>query len=367
MRPDVFSEYDRTRDFTSKSLRAACYAPFTALYFFPDGNVRVCCYNSSHLVGNLSETTIAGIWKGEKIKALRRALADYDFSSGCKFCALQLADGCHNALYARHYDRFPVSSAEPAWPLRMDFSLTNTCNLECIMCQGARSSSIRARREKRQPLPKIYGESFFAELRTYLPHLAHARFLGGEPFLSSECFRIWNMMVADDLSIHSEIVTNGSQYNSRVEQVLDRLRLDISVSLDGASKDVIEGIRKNIRYENLLENCQRFRDYCRAKRTTFCITFCLMQQNWHEFGKVCLLADEWNCPVSVNTVLWPSHCALYTLPTAELTTVVNALREEAASLLPKLRKNRAVWTREVERLSGRAGYACDLAAETARR
>ena len=69
---------------------------------------------------------------------------------------------------------------------------TQKCNFECIMCDGVASSRIRKRREKCPPLLCPYDERFLDDLDEFLPHLRWARLYGGEPFLSSENYRVWS-------------------------------------------------------------------------------------------------------------------------------------------------------------------------------
>src|SRR5216683_1182348 len=148
MRTRIKAQYDATRDFSDKSFRAACYAPFTSLYFDTSGQVRVCCHNVEYRVGNVADETIEAIWRGEKIQKLRDAVARYDLSRGCQFCEWRVSNGHFTSLTMTKWDRFAVRDTAPAWPQMMEFSLSNSCNLECVMCAGYASSAIRARRER---------------------------------------------------------------------------------------------------------------------------------------------------------------------------------------------------------------------------
>ena len=68
------------------------------------------------------------------------------------------------------------------------------------MCDGNHSSAIRAHRENRLPMPRLYSDDFLESTRPYLAHLDQAKFLGGEPFLVTEHFRLWDMMIEDCLT-----------------------------------------------------------------------------------------------------------------------------------------------------------------------
>ena len=80
----------------------------------------------------------------------------------------------------KQYDNFSVTSATPRWPRQIEFSISNSCNLECVMCDGDHSSAIRAHREKRPPMPRLYSDQFLQTLRPYLAHLDQAKFFRRE-------------------------------------------------------------------------------------------------------------------------------------------------------------------------------------------
>ncbi|MFZ3199633.1 MAG: radical SAM/SPASM domain-containing protein [Candidatus Acidiferrales bacterium] len=356
----ILTRYDAVRDFSQKAFRSACYAPYTQLYFDTRGNVRVCCHNWKHSIGNITENSIDEIWNGEALKRVRGAVRAYDFSLGCGYCEWQLASGSLVNLSIRKWDDLPVLSSDPLWPQQMEFSISNTCNLECIMCDGDTSSAIRANRERRPPLSKVYSDAFFAELRKYLPHLRKARFLGGEPFLEQECYRIWDMLSEDRIPLPCHVTTNGTQFNSRIEKILDRMPFGIAVSVDGFTKETIESVRVHARYERLLENIGKFRAYALARKTSFGLTYCLMRPNWREFGDFCLWADDLDCSVFVNQVRRPAELSLFTLPLRDLQQIVDAMENQATTLLPRLRRHRETWLGQIQRLRQRSSGAVEV-------
>jgi hypothetical protein len=221
------------------------------------------------------------------------------------------------------------------------------------MCNGEWSSSIRTRREKLPPLPKVYGDAFFEDLRRYLPHLKRMRFLGGEPFLAPEHFRIWEMAIEMGATPEVHVTTNGTQYNAKVERILKHFPVSISVSMDGVTPETMESVRRNAEYAQVHENVRRFREYAKERGTWFGLTYCLMPANWHEFGDYLLMADEWDCDVVVNTVLHPPEHSFYAMPSDELATYVEGLRRQGERVLSQLGRNREVWLAEFDRLKHR--------------
>lgn len=345
----ALTSYEKTRNFSDKAVRSLCYAPYTSLYFDYKGDVRVCCHNWQYPAGNILKNSIDEIWQGLRVKTLRDALKGYEFGPGCEFCHFQTEETFANAAM-RRYDKFPVENEAPLWPQQMEFSISNVCNLECIMCRGLWSSAIRARREKLPPLPRLYSDAFFESLWKYLPHVKQLKFLGGEPFLIVEYYKLWDRMIADRLPVPCHVTTNGTQYNDKIERILEHIPMSFSVSMDGVTKETLESIRVNAAYEDVMENARRFRQYARERNTSFSITFCLMRQNWHEFGDFCLMADSWDCSVGLNTVVQPPQFGIYSLPPEGLRKILKGMEAQAPRLQSTLKRNRAVWFGELERI-----------------
>ncbi|HUD65112.1 MAG TPA: radical SAM protein [Candidatus Sulfotelmatobacter sp.] len=357
MNTETLAQFNQSRSIADKAVQSLCYAPHTNLFFSQNGDVRACCWNWKHTFGNALHDSIDEIWRGTRVQILRRALEGMDFGPGCELCDQQTANGWIARPPMRNFDQFAVPTAVPEWPQRMEFSISNSCNLECVMCSGRWSSAIRAHREKLPPHRICYSPAFIASLRKYLPHLSCAKFLGGEPFLISEYYQIWDMMIADGLKTDCHITTNGTQYNHRIEGVMNALPMSLAVSLDGATKKTVESIRINANYDDQMRILKRFREYTLARKTDLSLTFCFMRQNWFEFGDFCLFGDEMGCNVGVNTVTQPPEFAVYNLPAEELRRIFAAMEQQTIHIESHLKRNRTVWFAELDRLRRRCQQA----------
>jgi molybdenum cofactor biosynthesis enzyme MoaA len=200
------------------------------------------------------------------------------------------------------------------------------------------------------PRPTVYSDAFLQSLRPFLPHLRSAKFLGGEPFLITEYYTIWEMMVEVAPAVNCHITTNGTQYNPRVERFMQKLNFGFAVSLDGATKKTVESIRVNADFEEQMAILKRLRAYTAERRTSLSLTFCFMRQNWHEFGDFCLMADAWDCSVGINTVTKPAEFSVNLLPPEGLRKIVQVMERQAVHLDGQLKRNRSVWFNEFDRL-----------------
>ena len=338
---------------------SACYAPSVLLYFQPDGDVRACCRNQSYPLGNVRDQRLLDIWNGPRRAELVARLADDDFTHGCQGCQWEIETEGRVGSYPQSFEakaaHLQLDPASAAWPRHMEFNLSNSCNLQCIQCNGDLSSSIRLHREGRPPLPKVYGDEFFEDLTHFLPHLDVVQFAGGEPFMAPENFRAWELIadVAPDLPV--QVVTNATQWNKRVEAILEKVRIAPTFSIDGITAETYEAVRLGADHDAVLANIDRFCAYAARVGTTATINFCLMAQNFHEFGPLLLFAEERGIPVNVSVVHYPEDCAIARLAPDRIAEIHAHLLAEEPNVLPRLDLNARTWSVEVARVGSWLG------------
>ncbi len=314
------------------------------------GLVRACCWNDLHVLGSVAERSLLDIWHGPAAVELRRAMADDDLTKGCHICKWQVDRGHPELAFSRWFTHFEPDRVDPDWPQQIEFAITNTCNLQCVMCNGEWSSSIRAQREHLPPLPTVYDDRFFDDLRAFLPHLRHAKFLGGEPLLATETLKVMDTMVDVGATARVHITTNGTQWTPRVERLLDLMPVDVAISLDAATADTYHRVRIGSSWTQVMANLDRFQRRARTNHTDLTLTFCLMTNNWQDFTAFCQLADRRGLEANVNLVTHPEELSLYRLPADRLATVVDGIGARRRALTVDLGRNRAMWEAELDRL-----------------
>jgi len=329
------------------------------MYFGRDGAVSACCYSRDAAIGRIPEQTIEQIWRGAQAASMRASLRRGQLPAGCDLCADQLYAGNFTGLLAKQFDlhaRPPVQASvfsqiksllhpvsSPRFPTQLEFELSNKCNLECAMCSGFFSSSIRSNRENLPPLPMMYDSSFVDQLVPYLPHLTHAKFLGGEPFLIDIYYEIWEKLIELNPQCQVSITTNGSVYTEKVRRVLEKLNCSIILSLDSVVKPTYEIIRKNATLERALANFEVFCEFNRSRRSELWIAICPMTINAEEIPGLVDFASKRGVRVFFNTVVFP---AAYSLRAASKT--------RQRDLLKLYRDGRAAPSNDVEAANLRA-------------
>jgi MoaA/NifB/PqqE/SkfB family radical SAM enzyme len=327
---------------------SACYAPHASMYFDQFGKVRACCQAKGVTMGDVTRQTLREVWESAESEAMRTALEHDDYSAGCEFCEWQVREGNDAIVFARGFDDLRPAEHRPRWPRMMEFAVTNTCNLQCVMCDGSFSSTIRAKRERRPPLPALYGEAWFEQLAEFLPHLEEARFLGGEPFLGAEPLRIMEMLAELPHPPRVTITTNATIYTERVRRVIEALSPNVVISIDGASIETYDAIRVGAHFPDVVANIDRFRSDLGPGKVS--LTHCLMTGNWHEFADLLALAEERDLHVGVNIVRFPAVHSLYQLPADELAHVVERLHATEVDLTGT---RRASWDDQLAALAHR--------------
>jgi radical SAM protein with 4Fe4S-binding SPASM domain len=340
---DTLASFHATRRLQGLPFHSLCYAPFVQLAFTPNGNVQVCCRSRPVPIGNVAESTLREIWNGPRARTYREALKKDVFPAGCSECEVFLLGGMRENHPIHEFDGW-AREADSLRPTMFDFAMSNRCNLECVHCSGEYSSLIRAR-EGQPPIPAHYGDRFFEELREFLPGTRSTKFVGGEPFLQTECYRVWDMMAELCPSARTLITTNGTIWSSKVERVLEQLKqVDVAISLDGVEAPTMEEIRVNAKHATLMRNLEHFRAAARRRkasepadtRVLLQMNFCVMRRNWRELGDFFLWADSLEASAWVTPVVGPEHESVFTLPAAEMRRVVEGVARQGDAVTSKL-------------------------------
>ncbi|MFN8017997.1 MAG: SPASM domain-containing protein [Acidimicrobiales bacterium] len=336
--------------------RFGCLAASVQMYLTPDGLVRVCCRNWQPL-GNVMETSLLDLWRGAGHRDLVARIARDDYSAGCEQCHAETVVEGRTRAYPANFDDFTDAveafgdEAGLVWPSRIEFNLSNSCNLMCIQCNGLLSSSIRAHREHLPALPEAYGDQFFTDLEQFIPHLTEAQFAGGEPFLAKESFRVWDLIAELNPDLPVIVVTNATQWSRRIDEVTDRLRMGFTFSIDAINKATYEAIRINARHEVTMANVERYIAKSRACDMPLEVNFCLMPQNHRELPEMLLWAEERGMKVNVSIVRNPVECCLAARSTDELAEVLEHWESWDDRVRPHLGEwNLPVWDDELERI-----------------
>jgi radical SAM protein with 4Fe4S-binding SPASM domain len=286
---DVFKAYNQFRPEGPQEL--LCYVPFSSLTFSWQGQIYACTYNRHIVIGSYPESSIRDIWFGEKLKKLQDHVAHHDLNYGCQHCKYFIERNKFSGLKPLQFDKYADYKEHP-YPRVMEFELSNRCNLECIMCNGYASSMIRQNREKLPPLPDPYDEAFTDQLREFIPHLREAKFYGGEPFLISTYYRIFDLIMEINPAVNIFVITNGTILTEKVKGWLEKGDFNLAVSIDSIRKERYEYIRKHASFDEVMNNLEYFNNYAHSRGKTISLSFTTQAANWDELPEVIQFCND---------------------------------------------------------------------------
>ncbi len=322
--PELVRDYNKHRPLGPKKL--VCYLPYNSISFCSGGRALACTYNQAVEFGHYPERSIRELWFGESGKRLREFMEHNDLSMGCQHCEYFLKHRVFTGIKATVFDKH-ASYEKDQYPRVMEFDIANTCNLECIMCNGNASSAIRKNRERLPPVPNPYDAEFVRQLEAFIPHLREAKFYGGEPFLIDIYYDIWNKIVEKNPDAEMFVLTNGTILNDRVKEILNKGRFALGVSIDAATRETYERIRMGASYEKVMKNLEYFAAYGRNRGKGIVISTTPMRMNWQEVPKMLALCNAVGATTYLSYLKRPTDLALWNLPPVDLQEIYETLSE----------------------------------------
>ena len=347
IKPEILQEYNKFRHATAQD--TLCPAPSMNLHFSQLGIVTACCFNRNEILGVYPENTLDEIWTSEAAKQMRQQLKKGHFPRGCEKCREQILSrdfaGSHANFYSHQAkilsDRknelsLPSNglSSFGALPMKLEFNIHNSCNLQCIMCHGLASSSIRVHREGLRAMPNPYDDAFVEQLRKYLPYVVETDFMGGEPFMIPTYQKIWQAISEINPNIKTCILTNATILNDSIKSLLESFNCWIHVSIDSFRKNTYETIRKGASFEEVMKNCNYFNRLMKSTGQSLIWRYCPMRVNWHELPDTVSYCSEEGIKLFFNQVDSPINMSLTTLPADELEKVIDTLTANEPKLPP---------------------------------
>jgi len=332
-------EYNQSRILQNRN-KPICLAPFKSLRFLPDGNITVCCHNNSFSLGKYPDTSIMSAWNSNELEFLRKKMDKADFSAGCQDCLSSFEEKQFASVNPLLYENYSDNSK---FPVILDFKSATECNLMCVMCSEYSSSAIRRCTDsKLYSEASVYDKDFVEEIKTIIPHIAEARFSGGEPFLNDIYYDLWYAIIEKNPNCKISIQTNGTIYNSKVQSILESGQIHINVSVDAVDPELYQKIRINGNLEKVKENIFKFSEYSKLKNTSFGITACAMRDNAYELSEIFKLANSLGAKLWYSDVHFPLVNALWVMKSDELDKIVEFLNNQKLELNSEMSLHNAV-------------------------
>ena len=333
--------------------KSYCVAPWKGIFIDSNGNVKPDGIYKQ-VLGNLNTSTLIDIWNGEKWRNLRNDSLNFDLNQGCLHCAnKEKLSGHSRRMFFETFfgEKLPKHDLElstnftkynayrPAIKdtvnpdfIFLDIITSNKCNLKCIHCCSAISTSWK------QDDKKLVKNNFFKNIRSVkdynlisdqiienlfdnsfcLENLRYVSLRGGEPLYELQNIKILKKLV--DLGWNKNIVldisTNGTVDDKQIFDLLQKFKgVIFYVSIEGC--------------EELYQYCRggKLYDFSTVEKTVYqlknisstqeiCLTYTTMAPNIFNIKKTWSLINKYLnfCTYSfTNTVSEPSYLSLNVL------------------------------------------------------
>jgi pyrroloquinoline quinone biosynthesis protein E len=190
-----------------------------------------------------------------------------------------------------NYERYLAASRRSAdvdyLPVKLDIENVSRCNFRCTMCvvsdwhKGQRADDMCLTDFKRL-LDEQYG-------------LVEIKLQGiGEPLMQREDF-FEMIRYAREQSIWVRTTTNASllHLSDNYRRLIDTGVNEVQISIDGASKEVFERIRRGSVFDRVVANCKLINAYCEERGVVRCKMWTVVQKdNRHELLDRVTLAKD---------------------------------------------------------------------------
>jgi radical SAM protein with 4Fe4S-binding SPASM domain len=175
-------------------------------------------------------------------------------------------------------------------PLKLEMDIVNQCNLRCVMCHF---SSDAFSKRKKEEISVADFERIAEQLFPLCSHVSLS--FGAEPLLHrdlGELLRITGLYKIPFVYMH----TNGLLLKEKTIEQLIRTRFNqLSISVDGATKQTYERIRVGAKFERLVANIEavnRAKSRMKSRLPRLSFNVVLMRSNIEELPAIIRLAHE---------------------------------------------------------------------------
>jgi radical SAM protein with 4Fe4S-binding SPASM domain len=223
------------------------------------------------------------------------------------------------------YDTF-TNSDTPSSPLYAVIGITDNCNLNCKMCIR-NEPTIKNRRKDMSFEQYKYIIDRLPSLRLVIP-------MGfGEPLLHKDIFKIIEYSLKKKIDVR--LFTNGTLLNKKIAERLIAIGVtNIVFSIDGATPSTMEKIRKNLKFNEVIENIKYLSLLKKNTKSKIQIKFSttLMRENIHELPQIVELAKELGVTkiITQDVQYQPSSLKLRTLNEEEKKRIRNIFKDAEA-------------------------------------
>lgn len=169
-------------------------------------------------------------------------------------------------------------------PRNLQVVLFDICKSNCIMCT-----------QKNKKYNYFLPEHYIYEITDNLQYLDNILWQGGEVFLWNE-FVNFLEIISSYKRITQSIITNFQNIEiETIKKIIHINNIKLIISIDGATKNTYEKIRKGSCYSKLVENIKILNDYKDKFKSNISLhlNFVILKENHHEINEIINFAKKY--------------------------------------------------------------------------
>ncbi len=273
-----------------------CPHPFENFEIYKDGSVFPCnCTQVPFPIGNAHTQTAEEIWKSPQARAIRESILDGSFRFCSPMTCWQRFDLPKRSEQPERFEQLKKIGVDgDQMPKHLNLSYDLSCNLSCPSCRNAPIMATQAERTKLEAVRD----------RVVLPLLENKNaetvyITGSGDAFGSAHFRGILKQLCDPKFAHVDITlgTNGQLITPRLWEEFQPLHArfrDITISIDGATPETYERLRRGSTWEKLLRTMTVLEQARRAKVIRrVMVNMVVQQQNFLEMRPLLELCKGW--------------------------------------------------------------------------
>jgi MoaA/NifB/PqqE/SkfB family radical SAM enzyme len=256
-------------------------------------------------IGNIQNKTIAEIWNNNTARHIRRKMYDGEWQDICNpICPHIIAYRRENKFIKyselENFDFLTPGLIEeiragkdcldsPPTLFKLDNS--RVCNISCIMCTGEEY------KDKSGLLKKTIDD-----ITNYLPTSRRVILSGlGEPMARPDTRDLLINYKSENPSFKFDLITNALLIPKYWEQIKHQNFGTLLISIDAATKETYEEIRKGGSWETLLQSLSLIKEN-RNKFSSVTLNMTVMKLNYNEIPAFIDLAESYGFNVSFQKI-----------------------------------------------------------------
>jgi sulfatase maturation enzyme AslB (radical SAM superfamily) len=316
------------------STSTSCQAAYHSICVNANGTIEPCCqYDSDFKIRTKHHYTKFDQYLADIPTKMQADAAAGIEHAGCVKCYREERHGWRS-LRQHQNTWYPsnvtaISADNPIYDLEL--RLGNFCNLKCIMCGPASSSSIAAERYTYQDrfikigaqvdqgdMPYYWKDEEFKQFaQTVLTNnVRRVNITGGEPFIIPEVVKFLEMLMPRCDTVVLSFNTNLTEVGNKLLTAMQKFKnIEISISLEGAGA-MNDYVRHPSRWSDIESNIQLLKQELPQARLS--INHVLQHTSAYALPGLMAFTKLQNLSVHITTISGYPHMSLNSVPTDHL-------------------------------------------------